>query len=164
MQAGKFEKELHVKQAIIYEDIDDFMDENPMDSDHLEAKEIEARISRLGEFPPQREFVGNAFSLESLAQSLTEEMRTDYRSKHAELRAVIGDEYEDNYSKLYQHQLACIKDYIKLGKLRCDSLLKKLHWTYSAFIRKVYIDSCILIYPRIQNTISTVVAVWIILF
>ena len=45
--AGKFEKELHVKQAIISKNIDYLMDENPMDSNYLEATEIEARILRL---------------------------------------------------------------------------------------------------------------------
>ena len=45
-------------------------------------------------------------------------MRTEYRSKHAELRIVVGDEYKVNYSKLYQYPLARIKDYVKHDKLR----------------------------------------------
>ena len=46
----------------------------------------------------------------------TENLRTQYRSKHQEMRISLGNQYKETHEASYDEKLALIKEYIKEAK------------------------------------------------
>ena len=95
-EENKFEgiHQLAAQIATISDDVDDHIDENP--------RHIEDICS----------------SIEDLDVIIvkTENLRTQYRNKHQEMRISEGNQYDETYKVNYDKKLALIKEYIKKAK------------------------------------------------
>ena len=90
----KFEgiQQLAAQIATISDDIDDHIDENPIE-----------------------DICGSIEDLDAIMMK-TENIRTQYRSKHQEMRISLGNQYKETYEASYEEKLALIKEYIKEAK------------------------------------------------
>ena len=78
------------EQTLAAYDIDDFIDENPVDS--LNIDNFDTSISKV------------------------EQLRTLYRATHIDLQNATGELYEDQFKKEYEVNIASMKIYIKQAK------------------------------------------------
>lgn len=81
--------DLIIKESVLADDITDFLDENPVDSDSTSAEEIDVLIAKMEQF------------------------RTSYRTQHKELEFVLKEEYDKKYGKQFTQIVATMKVYIQ---------------------------------------------------
>ena len=93
-EENKFEgiQQLAAQIATISDDIDDHIDENPIEDICSSIEDLDVFIVK------------------------TENLRTQYRSKHQEMRISLGNQYNETYEVNYEEKLALIKEYIKKAK------------------------------------------------
>ena len=93
-EENKFEgiHQLAAQIATISDDIDDHIDENPIEDIWSSIGDLHVIIVK------------------------TENLRTQYRSKHQEMRISLGNQYNETYEVNYEEKLALIKEYIKKVK------------------------------------------------
>ena len=80
------------QQGALTEDVNDFMDENPIKEISENVDDLDSVISRVEEF------------------------RSRYRSLHEELKSFLGDAYEEDYGEKSRKVISTIKAYILLAK------------------------------------------------
>ena len=78
---------LVIDEATIGEDIDDYNDENDVES-MLSIEELDRKIQQI------------------------EELRTAYRRKHNELKLLLGQNYEESHAEDSKKRLMSVKNYI----------------------------------------------------
>ena len=88
---GIFNK-LMIEESTIYDDMNDFIDENSIEDNHESLEDLDNIISK------------------------TENFRTIYRSKHKELEACLGEEYHNRYASTFMEQIAKLKQFITDAK------------------------------------------------
>ena len=93
-EENKFEgiQQLAAQIATISDDIDDHIDENPIEDICSSIEDLDVIIVK------------------------TEKLRTQYRSKHQEIRISLGNQYNETYEVTCEEKLALIKEYIKKAK------------------------------------------------
>ena len=91
-----------IDEATIGEDIDDYIDENNVEN-MLSIEEVEKKIQRI------------------------EELRTDYRRNHNELKVLIGSNYEEPYAEDGKKRLVSMEHCImKVNMVKRDKSERKL--------------------------------------
>ena len=93
-EENKFEgiHQLAAQIATISDDIDDHIDENPIEDICSSIEDLDVIIVK------------------------TQNLRTQYRSKHQEIRISLGNQYSETYEVTCEEKLALIKEYIKKAK------------------------------------------------
>ena len=93
-EENKFEgiHQLAAQIATISDDVDDRIDENPIEDICSSIEDLDVIIVK------------------------TENLRTQYRNKHQEMRISEGNQYDETYKVNYDKKLALIKEYIKKAK------------------------------------------------
>ena len=93
-EENKFEgiHQLAAQIATISDDIDDHIDENPIEDICSSIEDLDVFIVK------------------------TENLRTQYRSKHQEMRISLGNQYNETYGVNYEEKLSLMKEYIKKAK------------------------------------------------
>ena len=96
---------LVIDEAIIGEDIDDYIDENNVEENNvvLSIEEVDEKTQRI------------------------EELRTGYRRKHNELKVLLASNYEESYAEDGKKRLTSAKNYImKANMAKRDKIERKL--------------------------------------
>ena len=93
-EENKFEgiHQLAAQIATISDDVDDHIDENPIEDICSSIEDLDVFIVK------------------------TENLRTQYRSKHQEMRISLGNQYNETYGVNYEEKLSLMKEYIKKAK------------------------------------------------
>ena len=105
-EENKFEgiHQLAAQIATISDDIDDHIDENPIEDICNSIEDLDVIIVKI------------------------ESLRTQYRSKHQEIRISLGNQYSETYKINFEEKLALIKEYIKKAKMQEKiCITKNLH-------------------------------------
>ena len=93
---------LVIDEATIWEDIDDYIDENDV-KNMLSIEEFDGKLQQI------------------------EELRTTYRIRHSKLKVVLGSNYEDSYAEDGKKRLKSVKNHImKANMVRRDMSERKL--------------------------------------
>ena len=93
---------LVIDEATIWEDIDDYIDENDI-KNMLSIEEFDGKLQQI------------------------EELRTTYRIRHSKLKVVLGSNYEDSYAEDGKKRLKSVKNHImKANMVRRDMSERKL--------------------------------------
>ena len=85
-------QQLAAEIATIWDDIDDHISENPIKDIWSSIKDFYVIIIK------------------------TENLRTQYKSKHQEMRISLGSQWKETYEASYEEKLAFTKEYIKKAK------------------------------------------------
>ena len=85
-------RQLAAQLAIISDDIDDHIDENPIENICSSIEDLDVITVK------------------------TENLRTQHRSKHQEMRISLGNQYNETYQVNYEEKLALMKANIKKAK------------------------------------------------
>ena len=97
-------QQLAAQLAIISDDIDDHIDENPIENICSSIEDLDVIIVK------------------------TENLRTQHRSKHQEMRISLGNQYNETYQVNYEEKLALMKANIKKAK----DARKNMHYQESS--------------------------------
>ena len=84
--------QLSIQEATVADDIDDFLEENPVEDARNSLEDLDAIIKR------------------------TEELRSEYRWKHKELLTYLKDAYAEKYGKEYAARIDRMKNRIMFAK------------------------------------------------
>ena len=85
-------QQLAAQIATISDDLDDHIDENLIEDICSSIEDLDVIIMK------------------------TENLKTQYRSKHQEMRISLGNQYKETYEASYEEKLTLIKEYIKKAK------------------------------------------------
>ena len=97
-------RQLAAQLAIISDDIDDHIDENPIENICSSIEDLDVITVK------------------------TENLRTQHRSKHQEMRISLGNQYNETYQVNYEEKLALMKANIKKAK----DARKNMHYQESS--------------------------------
>ena len=78
-------------------------------------QQLAAQIATISDDNPIEDICGSIEDLDVIIMK-TENLRTQYRSKHQEMRFSLGNQYKETYEASYEEKLALIKEYIKEAK------------------------------------------------
>ena len=106
LKMSEHSRKIIQQQSTLADDIDDFIEENPLQLIWSSIEDIDDCVERV------------------------EKLRTTYRNLHKGLKDDLGDSYEEKFSKVYERRIADIKIYFKEAKskraeLRVKELGKK---------------------------------------
>ena len=90
--AAYSEEQLITQEATLYEDINDYLEENPVEDISESLKDLDVAISKV------------------------DNLRSTYRGKHNDLRAVMSERYDKHFGKSYEDNMFRIKKYILHAK------------------------------------------------
>ena len=85
-------KKLTIEESTIYDDMNDFIDENSVEDIQESLEDLDDIINK------------------------SEKFRTIYRSKHKELQAYLGEDYHNQYASTFMAQLVKLKQFIADAK------------------------------------------------